>query len=100
MPYSTEKLALANQFLDRRVRLIDCQKAQVRILHDQGTSIHALAKIFKVSRRLIQYTLYPERKRKKDNSKHYEEYRDSGKKAKWTREFRKRKHNILKQLIS
>jgi len=53
---------LANQFLDRRVKLLDCQKEQMKRLYDKhGKCIKDLAAIFHVSRRLVQFVLFPER---------------------------------------
>jgi hypothetical protein len=54
-------MPLANQFLDRRTKLLDCQKERLICMHQEGVSIHRLSKIFKVNRRLVQFTLFPER---------------------------------------
>jgi hypothetical protein len=60
MPYKTDKLKLG-RLLSRRVKLQDSQKDEIKQLHAQGSSIHSLSKIYKVSRRLIQFILFPER---------------------------------------
>ena len=62
MPSATDIIALADQFLDRRVILLECQKEQMKRLYAATVSIHALAKIFRCSRRTVQFTLFPERK--------------------------------------
>lgn len=65
MPYITDTLALADQFLDKRVKLLDCQKEQVKRLHGAGlVSINGLARMFKVNKRLIQFILFPDRQKK------------------------------------
>lgn len=53
---------LANQFLDKRVKLLDCQKERIVALHSTGKSIKELAAMFNVSNRLVEFTIYPERK--------------------------------------
>lgn len=62
MPYKTDKLPLASQFLDRRVKLLNCQQERLKKMHADGVSIHALASIFHISRRSVQFILFPERK--------------------------------------
>lgn len=46
---------------DKRRKLTEEQRNEVRGLHEAGESIHSLSKSFEVSRRLIQFILYPER---------------------------------------
>ena len=46
---------------DRRVRLTEEQWAEVLEAHRNGESIHSLSKEWGVSRRAIQFRLYPER---------------------------------------
>lgn len=71
-----DTIALADQFLDRRTRLLDCQKEQVKRLREQGLSYQKLADIFKVSKRLIEFIIKPEalaenRKHRKANAPKY-----------------------------
>lgn len=64
MPYKTDKIAIKDPFLDRRTKMLPCQK-EMAIWHWQnGMSITAVAKLFKVNKRLIQFLLFPERKEK------------------------------------
>jgi len=65
MPYTTEKIPLKDPFLDRRTRLLPCQREMV-VFHYKvlGTSINGIARIFKVNKRLIQFILFPERLKK------------------------------------
>lgn len=64
MPFKTDKLKLNDPFLDKRTKLIPCQKEMVIWWYNCGTSITELSKRFKVNKRLIQFILFPERKQK------------------------------------
>lgn len=64
MPYITEKIAFKDPFLDRRVKLIPCQKEMVQWYYKNGLSINKISKLFNVSKRIIQFELFPERKAK------------------------------------
>lgn len=63
MPYKTDKLKLGKS-LSRRVKMQPHQKEEAKQLHKTGTSINAIARTFKVSKRLIQFILFPERQQK------------------------------------
>ena len=56
-----EKVKYNCPFLDKRCKLLPCQKEMVVVLYERGESIRGLSKIFHVDRRLIQFTLFPER---------------------------------------
>lgn len=101
MPYKTEKLKLDCPFLDRRTKLLPCQRQMVRWWYDQGTSITQIAKMFKVNKRLIQFELFPERKKK--NLEHRQDrggwkaYYKGGKEwADAMKDHRKYKNKLLK----
>lgn len=65
MPYKFEKIPINNPANDKRVKLTDEDKANIKAEYESGSiSIHGLAKKYKVSKRLIQFTLFPERKEK------------------------------------
>lgn len=64
MPLKLDKVALDNPFLDRRRKLLPCQEEMIKVYHEAGTSINKLARDFKVNKRLIQFLLFPERKKK------------------------------------
>lgn len=65
MPATVDKLRINNPFTDKRVKLLPCQKEMVVYWRENfGSSQRELARIFKVSRRLIQFTL--------DENKHIE----------------------------
>ena len=62
MPYKTEKMKLDSPFLDRRVKLLPCQREMVLYWTNQGLSQRKLAKMFNVSKRLIQFIQDPKKK--------------------------------------
>jgi transposase len=64
MPYKTDKMKLDSPFLDRRVKLLPCQREMVLYWTAQGLSQRNLAKMFKVSRRLITFIQDPKKKEK------------------------------------
>jgi transposase len=64
MPYKTDKMKLDSPFLDRRVKLLPCQREMVLYWTKQGLSQRNLAKMFKVSRRLITFIQDPKKKEK------------------------------------
>ena len=52
---------LAGTENDKRIRLTTRQKDEIKEWHRNGTSIHELSRMYCVSRRLIQFILFPER---------------------------------------
>lgn len=103
MPYKTEKLKLGSPFLDLRIKLLPCQKEMVLHWTKEGLSQRQLAKMFKVSRRLITFIQDPKKHEKnlenraaRGGSKIYykggEEWNETMKKH------RRRKHELLKHL--
>jgi hypothetical protein len=63
MPSKTDLLALKDPFLKKSCKLLPCQKEMVKHWYDKGTSITQIARDFKVSKRLIQFILFPERQK-------------------------------------
>lgn len=61
MPYKSEKIKIEGTANDRRVKLTDEQKSEIKKLHSEGSSIHGLSRQYKVDRRTIQFIVYPER---------------------------------------
>lgn len=61
MPFKTDKLSLNDPFLDRRTKLLPCQKEMVIYWYKEGTSIRGLSRMFKVDRRTIDFIVHPER---------------------------------------
>lgn len=61
MPRKSDSMPINNPKYDRRVKLTEADKKQLKKDHELGASIHGLSKKYGVSRRTIQFTLYPER---------------------------------------
>ena len=100
MPYKTDKLKIDNQFLDRRTKLIDCQKELIKYLFaNSDISINGLARQFKVNKRLIQFILFTERQKKNlidiKNRGWTMYYNDKDYHKKKMKEHRRYKHKIL-----
>lgn len=55
------KLSLEGTKLDRRSKLTNEDKDDIKNLYESGESIHTITKIYNVSRRTIQFVLFPER---------------------------------------
>lgn len=62
MPFKTDKTKIDCPFLDRRVKLLPCQKERMLRLHKLGYSQRKLAAVFNVSRRLVTFVLDPDKK--------------------------------------
>ena len=62
MPSPSEKIALADPFLDRRTRLLPCQRERTLALRNRdGLAYRAIAKIMGVSRRLVYFVINPDK---------------------------------------
>lgn len=61
MPYKTDKTAINSPFLDRRNKLLPCQREMIPYWFERGKTIGFLSKMFHVSRDLIWYILNPEK---------------------------------------
>jgi len=104
MPYKTGKLKFNNPFLDRRCKLLPCQKERMKALWEQGESQRALARLFNVSRRLVQFTCMPEKleecKQRRAERGGWKQYYKGGEKwAETMQEHRNYKYNLLKDTI-
>lgn len=104
MPYITENIAFKDPFLDKRTKLIPCQREMVHWWYKQGLSINKIAKTFNVSKRLIQFELFPERKAKnlsdrQDRGGSSIYYKGGESWAKTMREHRAYKYKVLKQTV-
>lgn len=60
MPYKSEKIKIEGTKFDRRRKLTDDDKRDI-FINELGLSIRQLALKYNVSRRTIQFILYPER---------------------------------------
>ena len=61
MPYKTDKLAINDPLLDRRVKLLPFEKEEIKELYKQGASMRHLARSYEVDRRTIDFIVHPER---------------------------------------
>lgn len=88
-----DKIPIKNRLLDRRVKLTDDDRVEIIRLFNDGMAIRAIARLFdKVSRRLIQFIIYPERIKKQDSSQFY----DKEKHKQYMRKHRAYKRELLK----
>lgn len=102
MPYKSDKIAINNPKLDKRVKLTDQQKENIKEEYETGlTSQRKLAEKYGVSRRLIQFILDPEKaarakqqfsERQKDGR-----YYDKDKHKDYVKEHRRRKNELYKK---
>lgn len=103
MPFITDKVNINCPFLDRRTKLLPCQKEMVVYYHNLGYSQRKIAKMFNVSRRLIIFTIYPERlvKNKEERIQRggSKIYYKRDKHTASTRKHRRYKYETLKQSI-
>ena len=60
MPYKSEKIKIANTKFDRRIKLTELQRADIRS-NFGGLSMRKLALMYNVDRKTIAYIMYPER---------------------------------------
>lgn len=59
---STNDIRVNNPFLDRRVKMLPCQKEMVIWWFEHTKiSVAGLSRLFKVNRRTIQFILFPDR---------------------------------------
>ena len=100
MPYKSDKMKLDSPFLDRRVKLLPCQREMVLYWTEKGLSQRKIAKMFNVSRRLITFIQDPKKKEKNLQNKEerggWKQYYKGGEEwAKTQREHRKYKYEVL-----
>lgn len=100
MPYKSEKIKIAGTKYDRRIKLTEDQKEYIRWLREEEKlSQMALAKMFGVSKRLIQFVIQPDKLEK--NKQRLKEAKKKGlykpSKEEWNeiqREHRRYKHKL------
>lgn len=64
MPSRVDPIRIANPLIDRRVKMLPCQKEQAMRMYEMGVSITTIGKWFRVSKRTIQFLVFPERQAK------------------------------------
>lgn len=99
MPYKHESEHIKLVGLqDRRRKLTDEQKEEIREKHKQGKSLNTLAKEYNVSKKLILITVNPESKAKQEKyiKDHWREFRQSQEYCtRATRETRRYKQELM-----
>jgi transposase len=105
MPYKTDKVKIDCPFLDRRRKLLPCQRERMIILHEKGFSQRKLASIFNVSRRLVQFVTDPGKKEKdlqnrRDRGGSAVYYKGGEEWAATMREHRRYKYKTLKDSLN
>jgi transposase len=103
MPYITDKVIIKDPFLDKRVKLLPCQKEMVLYYRAQGWSQRELARHFNVSRRLITLVTDPE-KQKRNLERRMErgghsQYYSTEKNNAYMRKHRQDKYKTLKDTV-
>lgn len=95
MPFKHEILKLKiRPEDDNRRKLSEADREEIKELYESGlVSIHGLARQFEVSRRLIQFILFPERQRKVDSKKYY----DRDKNNEYKRRNRKHRNELFEK---
>lgn len=103
MPYKTEKIYIDCPFMDKRNKLLPCQKEMVIHYSQLGYSQRKLAAMFNVSRRLIQFIVNPDSFKKNLQARQdrggSKIYYDKDKHNESMKKHRKYKHEILKDII-
>lgn len=96
MPLTIEKLHLkVGKENDLRIKYSDFEKAMIKKLFSQGMSINGIAREIGCSKRLVQFTLFPERLA---HSKELKRQRPSTYNREKNREYKRRYKKHLKEL--
>lgn len=99
----TEKIRIDCPFLDRRAKLLPCQKEMVFVWYRKGLAKRAIARMFNVDRRLIDFILFPEKleanKLKRQERGGTKQYYDKEYNTIKKREYRRRKNSTFKDLV-
>lgn len=97
MPYKCEKLHIPRH-LDRRVKLSLEDREDIRLLYETGLlSIRGLAVAWQVSKRLIQFTLFPERLEAAKRNRDWRRYYTRRQRAAAMRNHRRHKHQLYRE---
>jgi transposase len=100
MPYVTDKDNISCPFMDRRTKLLPCQKEMVLYYREQGLSQRELARKFNVSRRLITYIIDPKKSARNLECRAerggHKAYYDREKNNEYMKNHRSYKYNTLK----
>jgi transposase len=99
MPSKQDKIKLGDALLDRRSKLIPCQKEMVGYWHLKGLSANKIAKMFNVSKRTIQFIIDPnkliENKLRREERGGWKQYANKERHRQAIASLRKYKREIL-----
>jgi transposase len=102
MPYLVTKIRIDCPFLDRRTKLLPCQKEMVVYYSNLGFSQRKIAAMFNVSRRLITFIVDPEKHKKNLEARAdrggSSSYYNKDKHREYTKKHRRDKHERLKKV--
>lgn len=101
MPAIVDHIAINNKKFDRRYKITDKEREKIKSLHGQ-VSIRSIARMFPhISRRSIQFIIFPERKEKvAERARELKRWTKYNKKEFHTsamRKYRKHKEQLLKE---
>ena len=104
MPYKSEKFVLPSKMMDKRVKLLPCQKEMISYWTERGLSQRQLAKMFNVSRRLITFIQDPSKQernlQRRKESGGSKQYYDKEKHRKYMQDHRKSKNERMKPILA
>ena len=101
MPFKSDKIKLPEKF-DRRVKLTQEDKSEICFLkYSENLSQRQLARLFGVSRRTIQFVLYPEKleenKKRREERGGWQQYYDKDKHRDSMKNTRRYKNRLFKK---
>lgn len=104
MPYKSESHNLPSKMMDKRIKLLDCQREMILYWTKEGMSQRALARMFNVSRRTITFIQDPEKLAKNKQARlergGSQQYYDKDKHAEYVRNHRKSKHERMQGFLN
>lgn len=102
MPYKSDKSPIGKNKDNRRIKLFIDDKIYIRGLYAEGIPIRQIVKKYypSVSRRTIQFVLFPERKLKaaeqrKNNGRLFNNYYQKDRHRNYMKKHRKHKHEVF-----
>ena len=95
MPNANLEAYRVGPLRDRRRKLTDEQRKEIQALHGQGLSMYKLAARFGVSKRLIQFIVYPERIKASRGTRTWLDYYSKEKRKIYMRKHRAYKKTLL-----
>lgn len=100
MPYKEDREKLDTPFLDRRNKMLPCQKEMAKYWYERGKTITYLSRMFRVSKQAIRFIVIPgEEDKHKQRLAERKAYRAPGKSKLAVLRTRKYKHKLLNKFI-